>query len=67
MKILVTGVAGYIPTKDAPRRADDPAVLIASSEKIKRELGWQPEFQDLKVIIESASKWLRAHPQGYEQ
>jgi len=50
----------------APRRAGDPAVLIASSERIKRELGWKPQFQDLRVIIESAWKWLQAHPNGYD-
>ena len=49
-----------------PRRAGDPSVLIASSEKIKRELGWQPQFQDLRVIIESAWKWMQAHPSGYD-
>lgn len=49
-----------------PRRAGDPAVLIASSEKIKRELGWNPQFQDLRVIIESAWRWMQAHPNGYE-
>ena len=48
-----------------PRRAGDPSVLIASSEKIKRELGWKPQFQDLRVIIESAWKWMQAHPNGY--
>jgi UDP-glucose 4-epimerase len=47
------------------RRAGDPSVLIASSEKIKRELGWKPQFQDLRVIIESAWKWMQAHPSGY--
>jgi UDP-glucose 4-epimerase len=50
----------------APRRAGDPSVLIAASEKIKRELGWQPQFQDLRVIIDSAWKWLQAHPNGYD-
>jgi UDP-glucose 4-epimerase len=54
-----------IPTKMGPRRAGDPAVLIASSEKIKRELGWQPTHQDLRVIIETAWRWIQAHPQGY--
>lgn len=54
-----------IAARIVPRRPGDPAVLIASSEKIKRELGWQPEFQDLRVIIESAWKWLSRHPQGY--
>jgi UDP-glucose 4-epimerase len=54
-----------IPARVGPRRAGDPAVLIASSEKIKRELGWKPEFQDLRVIIESAWRWMLAHPHGY--
>lgn len=61
----VTGKS--ISARVAPRRAGDPAVLIASSEKIKRELGWQPEFQDLRVIIESAWHWLLAHPNGYRK
>lgn len=55
-----------ILTKMGPRRAGDPAVLIASSEKIKRELGWQPKYQDLRVIVESAWKWMLEHPNGYE-
>lgn len=54
-----------ITARIGPRRAGDPAVLIASSEKIKRELGWKPEFQDLRVIIESAWRWMQAHPSGY--
>jgi hypothetical protein len=45
------------------KRAGDPAVLIAASGKIKSELGWEPEFQDLEIIIESAWKWLRNHLQ----
>lgn len=54
-----------IPVRMGPRRAGDPAILIASSDKIKRELGWQPQFQDLRVIIESAWRWMMAHPNGY--
>ena len=50
-----------IPEKVGDRRPGDPAVLIASSNKIKRELGWEPEYQDLGVIINSAWKWLRDH------
>ena len=50
-----------IPVRTAARRAGDPAVLIASSDKIKSELGWQPEFQDLTKIIESAWKWMERH------
>ena len=55
-----------IPVRTGPRRPGDPAVLIASSDKIKSELGWQPQFQDLGLIIESAWRWMLAHPQGYE-
>ena len=47
-----------IPTKITARRPGDPAVLIASSEKIKRELGWSPMHQDLRVIIDSAWRWM---------
>lgn len=54
-----------IPVKIGPRRAGDPAVLIASSDKIKRELGWQPQYQDLGVIVESAWRWMQSHPNGY--
>ena len=54
-----------IPVRMGPRRAGDPAVLIASSEKIKSELGWRPQFQDLGLIIESAWKWMLEHPDGY--
>jgi UDP-glucose 4-epimerase len=51
---------------EKPRRPGDPPRLIASSEKIKRELGWQPQFQSLDVIIESAWKWHQKFPRGYE-
>jgi UDP-glucose 4-epimerase len=47
-----------IPVRMGPRRPGDPAVLIASSDKIKSELGWQPQFQDLGLIIESAWRWM---------
>jgi UDP-glucose 4-epimerase len=56
-----------ITVRMGARRAGDPAVLIASSERIKRELGWQPEMQDLKVIIESAWRWMQEHPEGYKE
>ena len=46
-------------------RAGDPAILIASSERIRRELGWTPQYPDLRSIIESAWKWHLAHPNGY--
>ena len=50
-----------IPIRMGPRRSGDPAVSIASSEKIRTELGWQPKQQDLCAIIESA--WNRMHLQ----
>ncbi|MEY3283627.1 MAG: UDP-glucose 4-epimerase GalE [Acidobacteriota bacterium] len=49
----------WIPTESAPRRAGDPPVLIASSDKIMRELGWRPRMSELDQIIESAWKWKR--------
>ena len=55
-----------IPARVGPRRPGDPAVLIASSDKIKRELGWSPQYQDLSFIIESAWRWMQKHPQGYD-
>ncbi len=61
-------VTGHpIPAVEAPRRAGDPAVLVASSEKIQKELGWRPKFPDLEEIIASAWRWFRKHPNGYPQ
>jgi UDP-glucose 4-epimerase len=54
-----------IPVRMGARRPGDPAVLIASSDKIKSDLGWQPQYQDLGLIIESAWRWMLAHPDGY--
>jgi UDP-glucose 4-epimerase len=59
----ITGHA--IPVKVGERRAGDPAVLVAASDKIRRELGWKPRFPELRDIIESAWRWHRKHPQGY--
>ena len=56
-----------IATRTVKRRPGDPAVLIASSEKIKQELGWSPRFQDLKLIIQSAWDWTQRHPNGYAE
>ncbi|BCJ94740.1 UDP-glucose 4-epimerase GalE [Anaerocolumna cellulosilytica] len=59
----VTG--SEIPAIVAPRRAGDPAKLIASSEKAKRILGWKPQFEDIEDIIASAWKWHQSHPNGF--
>ena len=55
-----------IPAEVIARRPGDPAVLIASSDKIRRELGWEPKYPDVRHIIESAWKWHQSHPNGYE-
>ena len=54
-----------VPWEAAPRREGDPAILFASSDRIKRDLGWQPKFEDLRVIVETAYRWRTAHPNGY--
>ena len=54
-----------IKAQTAPRRAGDPARLIASSEKAKKVLGWKPEHADLEEIISSAWKWHSTHPTGF--
>ncbi|PYS80007.1 MAG: UDP-glucose 4-epimerase GalE [Acidobacteria bacterium] len=54
-----------IQVQTGARRAGDPAVLVASSEKIRRELGWSPRLQDLRAIISSAWEWMQEHPEGY--
>ena len=51
---------------ESPRRAGDPARLVASSEKIRRELGWTPEYPALETIVETAWQWHRKHPNGYD-
>ena len=51
---------------EAPRRAGDPPVLVASSKKIREELGWVPEKPDLEDIISDAWEWMLKHPHGYE-
>ena len=62
----VRRVTGHpVPAREAPRRSGDPAVLVASSEKIKRELRWQPQFPNLEQVVRSAWEWRRAHPNGY--
>lgn len=54
-----------IPAVEKPRRPGDPPRLVAASEKIQAELGWKPEFQNIRAIIESAWAWHTAHPDGY--
>lgn len=60
----VTGHA--IPAEITPRRAGDPATLIADSRRIREELGWNPKYPDLKSIVQSAWDWHVEHPKGYD-
>jgi len=62
----VRGVTGHtVPVVESPRRPGDPAVLIASSEKIRKELNWKPKFADLDAILKSAWEWHKNFPDGY--
>jgi UDP-glucose 4-epimerase len=60
----VTGKS--IDAVEAPRRAGDPPVLVASSERIQADLGWMPEKPDLETMISDAWVWMQEHPHGYE-
>lgn len=61
-------VTGHpIPEKVVPRRPGDPARLVASSEKAKRELGWKPLYTSIEEIVASAWEWHEANPNGYEE
>jgi len=61
----VTGHA--IPVIEFPRRPGDSARLVASSEKIRRELGWKPGHDNMHDILSSAWEWHKSHPKGYEE
>ena len=56
-----------IPRKLGPRRPGDPAVLVASKEKLKRTLGWEASHSSLEEIIQSAWDWRQRHPHGYPE
>jgi UDP-glucose 4-epimerase len=63
----VRQVTGHpIPAKMGARRPGDPAVLVASSKRIKQEIGWQPTRTDLATIVSDAWKWRQKHPNGYK-
>ncbi len=58
-------VGKAVPVTDAPRRAGDPAVLVASAGRIREALGWEPRFPDLESIIRTAWNWHRRNPNGF--
>lgn len=61
----VTGHA--IPAKVCERRAGDPSKLVAASAKARKELGWEPQFENVEAMISSAWKWHQEHPMGFEK
>jgi UDP-glucose 4-epimerase len=65
MARVVTGQP--IPSVESPRREGDPARLVASSQKIRRELGWSPKHDNLRDILASAWDWHQSHLNGYEE
>ena len=60
-------VGRKVPFTLGPRRAGDPGVLFASSERIRTELGWSPRFEDIDIIVGTAWRWREAHPSGYRK
>jgi len=64
---MVKKISGReVASVDSSRRPGDPARLVASSKKIREELGWIPEFPDLEAIVETAWRWHKKHPKGYD-
>lgn len=61
---VVTGKE--IAAKIGPRRAGDPSRLVASSAKAKEILGWEPQYTNIKDIIQTAWNWHQSHPNGYD-
>ena len=61
----VTGLP--LPAEELPRREGDQIATVASAERIRRELGWQPQHADLRDIVGSAWRWRLAHPHGYAE
>lgn len=55
-----------IPREVGPRRPGDPAILVASSERIRADWGWRPRYADLETIVSHAWDWRRDHPDGYD-
>jgi len=63
----VREITGHpIPAEITPRRAGDPATLIADSRKIREKLGWDPKYPELRSIVESAWTWHQKNPNGYQ-
>ena len=64
--MILCGNINAFAVEEGARRAGDPAVLIASSERIREELGWVPVHSDIEEVIRTAWKWHKNHPYGYQ-
>jgi UDP-glucose 4-epimerase len=65
LKACEAAVGAPIRHRVVDRRPGDPAVLVASSDKIRKELGWSPRFPEINDIVATAWKWHHEHPNGY--
>jgi len=65
LKIVENITGNLVPYSVVSRRIGDPAILLASSDRIRTELGWRPQHEALDTIVESAWSWHRSHPNGY--
>ena len=59
-------IGGEIAKRTVERRPGDPPALVASSEKIESELGWKPAYPNIRDVVETAWRWHRLHPHGYD-
>jgi UDP-glucose-4-epimerase GalE len=63
----IAAVTGrQVPYTIGPRRPGDPAVLYASTARIRKDLGWSPQYADLRTIVDTAWQWRQRHPAGYD-
>ena len=67
VKVVEQVTGKTVKVIDSDRRPGDPAVLEASSERIRTELGWDPQFSDLESMVSSAWKWREKNPKGYSR
>ena len=65
VEVVERVVGKPVPAAIGPRREGDPAVLFASSDRIKQDLGWQPKYEEVETIVSTAWRWREVHPSGY--
>ena len=58
-------IVALLAGRGGRERAGDPPVLVASSDRIQKDLGWRPRYTDLRALVETAWNWHRSRPKGY--